>query len=157
MGYGVSLAWLQDDPPALALAHNALRCALAGLIAVASVWAARRSRGIAPRLGQAWLLIAAGMVCVLAGAVADISPVFMFLPRGALFSLVDLGQLAFYALFITAVLLMPREPLDRAGWLSILLDAVTISVAAIVLLWAFLFSPAITDDVLTQPYLGAIL
>ncbi len=151
-GYATCLAAFQHDPQALTTAQHVFRCALAALIVTASVWAAHRSLGIVPRLGQAWLLIAAGMACVLAGAAADLIPAFTFLPRGAIFSIVDLGQLSFYVMFITAMLLMPREPLDRTGWLSILLDAVTISVAGIVLLWSFLFSPAIANDALSQPF-----
>lgn len=151
-GYGAGLIAFQHDPRALVIAQSLFRCALAALIVVASVWAARRSLDIAPRLGQAWLLIAAGMTCVLAGAAADLIPAFAFLPRGAIFSIADLGRVAFYMLFITAMLLMPREPLDRAGWLSILLDAVTISVAGIVLLWSFLFTPAIANDALSHPF-----
>lgn len=151
-GYGAGLTAFQHDPRALAIAQSLFRCALAALIVVASVWAARRSLDIAPRLGQAWLLIAAGMACVLAGAAADLIPAFAFLPRGVIFSIDDLGRVTFYMLFITAMLLMPREPLDRAGWLSILLDTVTISVAGIVLLWSFLFSPAIANDALSRPF-----
>jgi len=151
-GYGACLAAFQHDPQGLANAQNVFRCALAALIVMAYVWAARRSSGNAPRVGQAWLLIAAGMACVLAGAAVELIPAFALLPRGVIFSIADLGQVAFYVLFITAMLLMPREPLDRAGWLSILLDAITISVAGIVLLWSFLFSPAIANNALSQPF-----
>lgn len=150
--YGVCLTALQGDSARLAVVQAACRFLPAGLVTLLSWVAGRRSLRIAPRLGQAWLLIALALCSVMAGAVVDLLALFHLLPRNDVVSMVDLGQLAFYMLFMTAVLMMPRRPLNRATWLSILLDAVTISVAVVVLLWSFLFGPAIASEALTQPF-----
>ncbi len=150
--YSVCLAIFQSVPQALLTVQTVFGCALATLVAAACMWAARQSLRMAPQLGPPWTLMATGMLCVVATAAIDLPPALQMLPRGAIFSVADVGRVMFYILFITAMLMMPREMLDRARWLSILLDVVTLSIAGIVLLWSFVFIPAIADDALRQPF-----
>jgi len=146
-----ALALLGLSPvPALRLQATGLLRALAGLLAVGGLLLAARATPAADpharRTRLAWGLLAAAELCSVLGDLIWMG-VAATQPGWPLPPLADFFYLAFYPLFLLAILLLPAAPASRLQRLRLLVDIGILLLGAGLILWSFWLGPEVPAGV----------
>lgn len=132
---------LEKDLP-LRMAANDILVPIIDGLATISLFSAAFNIALKPRIRNAWMLIALGM---LSYTLADVSRsiIEIGLHQHPFPSIADIFYLATYPLVALGIFLLPATPMSRWDKSKTILDMMIISTTAILLYWLFIIGPSI--------------